>query len=90
MEMASIAGAEEIAKLDINERTKRAMIAEQVEDRIFEIVEELELLVEKNNGILEGEVKEEAQQLALQTKSLQMQYDDLVNGRPSSLLELGK
>jgi len=90
MEMASIAGAEEIAKLDIHERTKRAMIAEQVEDRIFELVDQLEQMVEKNNGVLEGDDREEAVELARQTKSLQLQYADLVNGRPSSLLELGK
>ncbi len=90
MEMASLAGAEEIAKLGIDERTKRAMLAEQVEDRIFELVDELEQMVEKNNGVLEGDVKEEVVELAKQTKALQNQYDDLVNGRPSSLLELGK
>ena len=90
MEMASLAGAAEIAKLDIHERTKRAMLAESVEDRIFELVDELEQMVEKNNGVLEGEVKEEAVELAKQTKALQLQYDDLVNGRPSELLELGK
>jgi hypothetical protein len=90
MEMASIAGAEAISSLDIHERTKRAMIAEQVEDRIFELVDQLEQMVEKNNGVLEGDDKEEAVELARQTKSLQLQYDDLVNGRPSSLLELGK
>eukprot|EP00984_Skeletonema_dohrnii_P018352 scaffold8553_cov67-Skeletonema_dohrnii-CCMP3373.AAC.1 len=53
MEMASLKGAEEIAKLDIQERTKRAMLAESVEDRIFELVDELEQIVEKNNGVLE-------------------------------------
>lgn len=89
MEMASLAGAEEIAKLDIQERTKRAMLAESVEDRIFELVDELEGLVKENNGILEGDAREEAVELAKQTKALQNQYDDLVNGRPSSLLELG-
>mmetsp|Transcript_14758 Transcript_14758/g.22772 ORF Transcript_14758/g.22772 Transcript_14758/m.22772 type:complete len:153 (-) Transcript_14758:576-1034(-) len=89
MEMASLAGAEKIAKLDIQERTKRAMLAESVEDRIFELVDELEGLVKENNGILEGDAREEAVELAKQTKALQIQYDDLVNGRPSSLLELG-
>ncbi len=89
MEMASLAGAEEIAKLDIQERTKRAMLAESVEDRIFELVDELEGLVKANDGVLEGDAREEAVELAKQTKALQLQYDDLVNGRPSSLLELG-
>ena len=88
MEMASIAGAKAIAKLTINERTKRAMLAEAVEDRIFELTEEIEQIVIKNDGILEGDDKEEAVRLAKQTKSLQSQYDDLVNGRPSYLLDM--
>lgn len=89
MEMASLAGAKAIAKLNINERTKRAMLAEQVEDRIFEITEEIEQIVIRNDGLLEGNEKEEAVELAKQTKALQVQYDDLVQGRPSILLDIG-
>jgi hypothetical protein len=89
MEMSSIEGAEAIAKLDIHERTKRAMLAEAVEDRIFELMDELEVVVKENDGVLQGESKEEAVELARQTKALQNQYDDLVNGRPSHLLNLG-
>ncbi|KAL7552523.1 hypothetical protein ACHAWF_016423 [Thalassiosira exigua] len=90
MEMSSIAGAEEIRKLDLEERTKRAMLAEAVEDRIFELVDELEQLVAKNNGLenLTEEVRAEAVDMAKQTKALQVQYDDLVNGRPSQLLDM--
>ena len=88
MEMSSLAGAKAIAKLDINERTKRAMLAEAVEDRIFEITEEIEEIFNKNDGVLEGDQKDEAVELAKQTKALQVQYDDLVNGRPSYLLNL--
>ena len=88
MEMASIAGAKNIASLEIHERTKRAMLAENVEDRIFELVDELEILVKKSGGLenLSDETKEEAVEIAKQTKELQIQYDDLVSGRPSSLL----
>eukprot|EP01082_Thalassiosira_pseudonana_P003427 g3229.t1 g3229 contig12:1665069-1665512(+) len=88
MEMSSLKGAKAISKLDINERTKRAMLAESVENRIFEITEVLEVLVKKNSGLLEGEAREEAVELAKQTKALQVQYDDLVSGRPSMLLDL--
>ncbi|KAL7535044.1 hypothetical protein ACHAXR_006231 [Thalassiosira sp. AJA248-18] len=90
MEMSSIAGAEEIRKLDIDERTKRAMLAEAVEDRIFDLVDELEQLVLQNGGLedLSGEVKEEAVEMAKQTKALQVQYNDLVNGKPSQLLDM--
>ena len=90
MEMSSIAGADAIRKLDLQERTKRAMLAEAVEDRIFELVDDLEDLVRKSGGLenLTDETKEEAVEMAKQTKALQIQYDDLVNGRPSPLLDL--
>ena len=56
------------------------MLAEAVEDRIFDLVEELEILVKKNGGIenLSGDIKEEAVAMAEQTKALQIQYDDLL------------
>jgi len=78
--------------MDIHERTKRAMLAEALEDRIFEIVDELEVLTKANGGLenLSDEVRNEAVELAKQVKASQKQYDDLVNGRPSSLLGLGE
>mmetsp|Transcript_28069 Transcript_28069/g.52987 ORF Transcript_28069/g.52987 Transcript_28069/m.52987 type:complete len:163 (+) Transcript_28069:3-491(+) len=90
MERASISGAEEIAKISLEERTKRAMLAEAVEDRIFDLADELDILVAKNGGLenLSGEIKEEAVEMAKQTKALQIQYDDLVNGRPSQILDM--
>lgn len=91
MEKSSIAGAEAIRKIDIEERTKRAMLAEAVEDRIFDLADDLDLLVKRNGGVenLSEDVREEAVELAKQTKALQVQYDDLVNGGPSQLLEMG-
>lgn len=88
MEMASLAGAKAISKLSLSERTKRAMIAEAVENRIYELTDEIEQIVVKNDGDLVGDIKEEAVELAKQTKALQAQYDDIVNGRPSYLLDL--
>ncbi|KAL3816494.1 hypothetical protein ACHAXA_011299 [Cyclostephanos tholiformis] len=92
-EVSSSAGAEVIAKMDLQERTKRAMLAELLEDRIFELVDELELLIKLNDGYesfseFPVAVREEALEIAKQTKALQVQYDDLVNGRPSILLDL--
>ena len=60
-------------------------------DRIFELVYKLERLVARNNGLenLSDEIREEAAEMARQTRALQAQYDDLVNGRPSHLLDLG-
>ena len=88
--MSSTSGAEAIKKIDIEERTKRAMLAEAVEDRIFDLVDELDLLVRKSGGLenLTDEARDEAVEMAKQTKALQIQYDDLVNGRPSQMLEM--
>lgn len=38
---------------------------------------------------MSDEVKEEAVEMAKQTKALQIQYDDLVSGRPYHLLDMG-
>ncbi len=90
MEMSSIAGADAISKLDLEERTKRAMLAEVVEDRIFELADQLELLIKQNNGLVDASdsIKERVMEMVKETKHLQVQYDDLVNGRPSLLLDL--
>ena len=66
------------------------MLAEAVEDRIFELVDQLDELVKRNDGLdsLSDEIREQAVLLAKQTKALQVQYDDLVAGRPSNLLDL--
>ena len=90
MERSSRAGAEAIAKLNAQERAKRAMLAEVVENRIFELVDELELLI-KRTGVeifadFPDDLRESALDMAKRTKELQNQYDDLVNGRPSLLL----
>lgn len=86
MEELSAKGADKIAKLDIAERTKRAMLAEQVEDRIFELSDQLEALFDENYLLPESN-REEAVELAQQTKSLQLQYQELVSGKPSTILE---
>jgi primosomal protein N' len=86
MEELSSDGADKIAKLDIQERTKRAMLAEQVEDRIFELSEQLEELFDENKLLPESN-REQALELAQQTKSLQLQYQELVSGKPSTILE---
>ena len=68
----------------------QAMLAEAVEDRIFELVDQLDELVKRNDGLdnLSDEIREEAVLMAKQTKDLQVQYDDLVAGRPSNILDL--
>lgn len=85
MEESSLKGAAQIAKMDIPERAKRAMLAEVVEDRIFELTDILEGLIEED-GSVRVENREKAVQMASQIKERQQQYSDLVNGQPSTIL----
>lgn len=96
MEALSAQGSARIAQLSIAERTKRAMLAEAVEDQIFENTEQLEeLLTNRGNNISSSssstsneviENRKHAVELAQQTKALQVQYRELVSGEPSSVL----
>mmetsp|Transcript_13570 Transcript_13570/g.18978 ORF Transcript_13570/g.18978 Transcript_13570/m.18978 type:complete len:161 (-) Transcript_13570:93-575(-) len=86
MEQASRVGANQIKELSIAERTKRAMMAEAVEDRIFSMYEDLEKLMNED-GTLEVDDREQATDLAKQIKASQEQYETLVSGRPSSMLD---
>ena len=85
-EEMSLKGAKEIAKMEIQERTKRAMLAEVVEDRIFELTEVLEGFVDES-GTVREEDREKAVEVALQTKQLQIQYNELVSGKQSAILD---
>jgi hypothetical protein len=85
-EAMSIQGADKIAKMSIPERAKRAMLAEATEDRIFELTERLDGLFDAD-GTVAAANRKEAVDLAKQAKKLQMQYNDLVNGNPSSILQ---
>jgi hypothetical protein len=93
MEQLALSGAERIAAMSIPERTKRAMLAEAVEDRIFELTDVLEklLLLESGGGgdgpLISEKHRREALEVAQQTKALQIQYEELVSGRPSSVLK---
>lgn len=82
----SLKGAKEIAKMEIQERTKRAMLAEVIEDRIFELTEVLEGFVDES-GTVREEDREKAVEVALQTKQLQIQYNELVSGKQSAILD---
>jgi hypothetical protein len=73
-------GADRIRALGVEERTKRAMLAESVEDRIFELVDEIEQLVASSK-------MERAIDLSKQVRSLQTHYQKIVSGQPSSLLQ---
>jgi hypothetical protein len=87
MEQLALSGADKIAKMNISERTKRAMLAEAVEDRISDLTDELEALFDKNTGVLPESNREDALDISQQTKVLQSQYKDLVSGGPSPMLQ---
>jgi hypothetical protein len=80
--------AETIAALSISERTKRAMLAEVVEDELFSVAEQMVDLVQKNDAQSNGVewYEEQVKELKTRNSFLQKQYSDLVSGRPSSLL----
>jgi hypothetical protein len=85
MEQLARKGADRIASLSVSERTKRAMLAEKIEDSIFENAEKLESLVD-SSGALPPENREQALELAQETRAFQVQYEELVSGKPSSVL----
>ena len=80
-------GARTIAHLDIQERTQRTLLAEKVEDRIFELTVALENLVNKVTGEIHVNDMPKARRIAEETKSLQVEYRDLVTGAPSTMLQ---
>lgn len=80
-------GADRIAALSTAERTKRAMLAEAIEDEIFAATETLEsLLRNAKDGTLPEIHRERAVELAAKTKLFQVQHNELVSGTTSSVL----
>lgn len=85
LEEMSLKGADRIREMDVPERAKRALLAETVEDRIFELTEVLEGFVD-DNGMIPEENREKAVEIAQEAKSLKIQYNNLVTGQPSTIL----
>lgn len=85
LEEWALKGAAKIAKLDIHERTQRAMLAEMVEDKIYQNTISLEKLVDDATGEITDIAA--AKELATQTQSLQGQYKALVTGEQSTMLK---
>jgi len=85
MEEASLKGADKVKEMSIEERTKRAVLAEAVEDRIFSMYDEIEALLP--TGVpASDEDRDEVTSLAKQIKASQSQYENLVTGEPSAML----
>jgi len=87
MEGASLKGADKVKDMSISERTKRAMLAEAVEDRIFNLYDDLEVLM-KDGIPPTDEKRDEISSLAQQIKASQTQYENLVTGEPSEIMDM--
>jgi hypothetical protein len=87
MELSSLQGAPKVSALSIAERTKRAMLAEAIEDNIFRNAEKLDQLFDAQ-GLLPPHNRAEAMEIAEETKKYQQQYQELVSGESSSVLNV--
>lgn len=85
LEREAQVGAKKVRAMSIEERTRRAMLAEAAEDRMVEISAELDNLLGED-GLPTEENREEALNLARNYKASQEQYRNLVNGDESSLM----
>lgn len=87
LESYSKEGADLISQLSTIERTKRALLAEKVEDQIFANAEQLHTLAQQQQ---ESDAKDATFQktveIVSQTRVLQAQYRELVSGESSSVL----
>jgi hypothetical protein len=97
LEESSQIGADKIATLSIPERTKRAMLAEAIEDELFVATEQLEDLYNQSSTSSpstssvsndDAETRNTAVELAKRIRSLQAQYNELVSGGSSSVLNV--
>lgn len=88
LEQKAIDGAEKIRSLSVEERTRRAMLAEAAEDRMVMLSDELDNLLGDDGMPLKKENREEVVNLATEIKAQQEQYRQLVMGEQNSLLDL--
>ena len=87
LEEWALEGARKIKTLGIQERTQRVMLAQMTEDRIYEIGNILESLIDEDTQEISAENIPKAKELAQQTRVLQKEYKDLVTGEPSTLID---
>lgn len=85
LEQLSQTGARKIAALSLPERTKRALLAEAIEDDMFHTTETLEELVQPD-GTVSEENQPSVLELTERVKSLRIKYKELVSGDSSSVL----
>ena len=88
LEQESRDGTEKIKSLSIEERTKRAMLAEAVEDSLSTLHAKLEKLVGDDGKPLKEEYKDQIVELANLIKASENDYHLLVSGKESPLLNV--
>lgn len=88
LEQASLNGADKIREMSIEERTKRAFLAEAAEDRINSLTLELENLLGNDGLPSKDEDRDEIVDIARQIKGFQEQYNQLVTGEASATLNM--
>ena len=79
-ETTALSGAEKIKKISIEERTRRAMVAEAIEDRVSNLYDDFEVTYQKIQDTDDVKDKEELKNIAKQIKVLQEEYRTVVNG----------
>lgn len=88
LEESSRLGYEKVKSMSIEERTRRAMLAEAAEDRVVMLSDELDLLLGEDGMPLKVEDREEVTILAKQIKASMEQYKRLVNGEDCASLDM--
>ena len=87
-EETALGGADAVKSMSIEERTRRAMLAEQVEDRVCALYDDLEDILGQDGTLPESEEeREEVTNIAKQIKVLQTDYKQLVSGERSQYLD---
>ena len=87
-EETALEGADAVKAMSIEERTRRAMLAEQVEDRVCTLYDDLEVILGEDGTLPESEEdREEITNIAKQIKVLQNDYKQLVSGEKSQYLD---
>ena len=87
-EETALEGADAVKAMSIEERTRRAMLAEQVEDRVCTLYDDLEVILGQDGTLPESEEeREETRNIAKQIKVLQNDYKQLVSGEKSQYLD---
>lgn len=88
LEESSREGYQEVKSMSIEERARRAMLAEAAEDRVVLLSDKLELLLGEDGMPKTVEDREEVAILAAEIKSSMQEYENLVNGKDCPALDM--